>query len=47
MVPGPEDQGPGTAMLVYRIFKRDPKEASRFYYDARSKSTEQSTSADG
>lgn len=34
-------------MLVYRIFKRDPKEASQFYYDARSKNTEQSTSVDG
>jgi glycosyltransferase involved in cell wall biosynthesis len=34
-------------LVVYKIFKRDEKEAGQFYYDARSKITEQKTSVDG
>jgi hypothetical protein len=34
-------------MVVYRVFKRDPKQADQFYYDARSEITEQDTSVDG
>jgi glycosyltransferase involved in cell wall biosynthesis len=34
-------------MVVYRVFKRDQKQADQFYYDARSEITEQETSVDG
>ncbi|MDY6792277.1 MAG: glycosyltransferase [Thermodesulfobacteriota bacterium] len=34
-------------MVVYRVFKRDPKQADQFYYDARSNTTERDTSVDG
>jgi glycosyltransferase involved in cell wall biosynthesis len=34
-------------MVVYRVFKRNQKQADQFYYDARSKSSEQDTSVDG
>ena len=33
-------------MVVYRVFKRDQKQADQFYYDARSKVTEQTNSAE-
>jgi glycosyltransferase involved in cell wall biosynthesis len=33
-------------MVVYRVFKKDQQQADRFYYDARSKITEQDTSTD-
>lgn len=33
-------------MVVYRIFKRDQKQANQFYYDARSKITEQKDALD-
>ena len=32
-------------MVVYRVFKRDQKQADQFYYDARSEGTEQQNSA--
>jgi glycosyltransferase involved in cell wall biosynthesis len=34
-------------MIVYRIFKREQKQADRFYYDVRPNITEQDTSVDG
>lgn len=34
-------------MIVYRVFKRDQKQADQFYYDARSEITDQDTSVDG
>lgn len=34
-------------MVVYRVFKRDPKQADQFYYDVRSDTTERDTSVDG
>ena len=33
-------------MVVYRVFKGDPKQADQFYYDVRSVGTEQQSSAD-